>query len=72
MEKIHHEPLDFSQFSFCSLQIEYASLTGFLCAVGSRCLWSRPDVVETWDDTEVARRWLILCPVRKAYDPCVP
>ena len=31
-------------------------------------LRSRPDVVETWDDTEVARRWLILCPVRKTVD----
>jgi hypothetical protein len=28
-------------------------------------LRSRPDVVETWDDTEVARRWLMLCPKRK-------
>ena len=28
-------------------------------------LRSRPDVVATWDDTEVARRWLMLCPVRK-------
>ena len=28
-------------------------------------LRSRPDCVETWDDTEVARRWLMLCPVRK-------
>ena len=27
-------------------------------------LRSRPDVVATWDDTEVARRWLLLCPVR--------
>jgi hypothetical protein len=25
-------------------------------------------VVETWDDTEVARRWLLLCPVRKSAD----
>lgn len=25
-------------------------------------LRSRPDVVETWDDREVARRWLMLCP----------
>ena len=25
-------------------------------------LRSRPDVVATWDDTEVARRWLMLCP----------
>ena len=28
-------------------------------------LRSRPDVVATWDDTEVARRWLLICPVRK-------
>ena len=28
-------------------------------------LRSRPDVVETWSDKEVARRWLTLCPVRK-------
>jgi hypothetical protein len=28
-------------------------------------LRSRPDVVETWDDTEVARRWLVACPIRK-------
>ena len=27
-------------------------------------LRSRPDVVATWDDAEVARRWLMLCPVR--------
>lgn len=25
-------------------------------------LRSRPDVVATWDDTEVARRWLMICP----------
>jgi hypothetical protein len=31
-------------------------------------LRSRPDVVETWDDTEVAKRWLMLCPNRKAAD----
>ncbi len=31
-------------------------------------LRSRPDCVEKWDDTEVARRWLMLCPVRKAAD----
>ncbi len=29
-------------------------------------LRSRPDVVATWDDSEVARRWLMLCPVRKS------
>ena len=31
-------------------------------------LRSRPDVVETWDDSEVARRWLMLCPNRKKED----
>jgi len=31
-------------------------------------LRSRPDVVATWDDTEVARRWMILCPKRKNDD----
>lgn len=28
-------------------------------------LRSRPDVVETWNETEVARRWLMICPRRK-------
>lgn len=28
-------------------------------------LRSRPDVVATWDDREVARRWLMICPPRK-------
>jgi REP element-mobilizing transposase RayT len=28
-------------------------------------LRTRPDVVATWDDTEVARRWLRICPLRK-------
>ena len=28
-------------------------------------LRSRPEIVATWDDTEVARRWLMLCPKRK-------
>ena len=28
-------------------------------------LCSRPDIVKTWDDTEVAKRWLYLCPKRK-------
>ncbi len=31
-------------------------------------LRTRPDVVETWDDTEVARRWLMLCPRRRGAD----
>src|SRR5580704_9570939 len=28
-------------------------------------LRSRPDVVKEWNDTEIARRWLMLCPFRK-------
>ena len=28
-------------------------------------LRSRPDVVASWSDTEVARRWLMICPLRK-------
>jgi hypothetical protein len=28
-------------------------------------LRSRPDVVATWSDEEVARRWMLLCPLRK-------
>ena len=37
-------------------------------------LRNRPDVVETWSDGEVARRWLMLCPIRKNKDgtPEVP
>ncbi|TWU06509.1 transposase [Stieleria varia] len=37
-------------------------------------LRSRPDVVKNWDDTEVARRWLMLCPHRKDAEgnPCEP
>lgn len=31
-------------------------------------LRSRPDVVATWDDSEVARRWLTLCPIRRKED----
>ncbi|MDA1230579.1 MAG: hypothetical protein O2856_07390 [Planctomycetota bacterium] len=31
-------------------------------------LRSRPDVVAEWDDTEVARRWLMLCPERRDKD----
>ncbi|MFN7875053.1 MAG: transposase [Pirellula sp.] len=39
-------------------------------------LRSRPDVVQAWDDTEVVRRWLMICPKRKdekgdALDPTV-
>ena len=31
-------------------------------------LRSRPDVVVSWDDSEVAWRWMMLCPVRKKSD----
>jgi hypothetical protein len=31
-------------------------------------LRQRPDVVQQWSDTEVARRWLMLCPKRKNKD----
>ena len=31
-------------------------------------LRSRPDVVATWDDSEVARRWLMLCPDLRAIE----
>lgn len=31
-------------------------------------LRSRSDVVQTWDDSEVARRWLMLCPKRRQKD----
>ena len=31
-------------------------------------LRNRPDVVATWSDTEVASRWLLLCPLRKQPD----
>ena len=31
-------------------------------------LRSRPDVVTEWNDTEIARRWLMLCPIRRNKD----
>jgi hypothetical protein len=31
-------------------------------------LRSRPDIVATWSDTEVARRWMLICPLRKEKD----
>jgi REP element-mobilizing transposase RayT len=31
-------------------------------------LRQRPDIVQSWDDTEVARRWLMLCPKKKNRD----
>ena len=37
-------------------------------------LRSRPDVVAEWSDTEAARRWLMVCPLRRDDDdqPCEP
>lgn len=37
-------------------------------------LRQRPDLVESWDDAEVARRWLMLCPRKRNKDgwPCCP
>jgi hypothetical protein len=37
-------------------------------------LRQRPDLVASWDDTEVARRWLMLCPRKRSRDgsPCPP
>jgi len=36
-------------------------------SVGMRLCFSRsrPDVVAEWDPSEVARRWLMLCPLRR-------
>ena len=31
-------------------------------------LRQRPDIVKTWSDTEVAQRWLMLCPKKKNKD----
>ena len=31
-------------------------------------LRNRPDIVDGWSDTEVARRWWMLCPARKTDD----
>lgn len=37
-------------------------------------LRNRPDVADTWDDREIARRWLLICPKRKTLrgDPETP
>jgi hypothetical protein len=44
--------------------LAYSILSNHFHAV----LRQRPDVVKTWDDTEVARRWLMLCPKKKNKD----
>lgn len=51
-------------FLACYFGIEvlsYAILSNHLHLV----LRNRPDVVASWSDTDVARRWLYLCPLRK-------
>ena len=44
--------------------LDYAILDNHLHLV----LRNRPDVIEQWDDLEVARRWWLLCPERKEQD----
>jgi hypothetical protein len=44
--------------------IAYAILSNHFHLV----LRSRPDIVATWSDEEVARRWLLICPKRKKLD----
>lgn len=46
--------------------LAYACLSNHVHLV----LRSRPDIVDGWDDTEVARRWLMICPGgRKSKEP---
>ena len=35
-------------------------------------LRNRPDIVQTWSDDEVARRWWFVCPTRKNADGSIP
>jgi REP element-mobilizing transposase RayT len=44
--------------------LEYAILDNHLHLV----LRNRPDIVEQWDDREVAHRWWVICPERKNAD----
>jgi hypothetical protein len=41
--------------------LDYAILGNHLHVV----LRNRPDIVSTWSDAEVARRWWFVCPSRK-------
>ena len=50
--------------SFAIDVLSYAILSNHFHIV----LRNRPDVVATWSDTEVARRWLMICPLRKTKD----
>lgn len=48
--------------------LDYAILDNHLHIV----LRNRPDIVSTWSDEEVARRWWFACPLRKNDDGSVP
>ena len=48
--------------------LDYAILGNHLHVV----LRNRPDIVSTWSDAEVARRWWFVCPSRKNADGSVP
>jgi len=62
--------LEFLAGQFAIDVLDYAILSNHFHVA----LRNRPDLVETWDDTEVARRWLMLCPHRKtpAGEPAEP
>jgi len=48
--------------------LDYAILDNHLHVV----LRNRPDIVQTWSDEEVARRWWFTCPSRKNDDGSIP
>lgn len=48
--------------------LDYSILDNHLHVV----LRNRPDVVRTWSDEEVARRWWYTCPTRKNSDGTIP
>ncbi len=48
--------------------LDYAILDNHLHIV----LRNRPDIVKTWSDEEVARRWWFVCPQRKNEDGSIP
>ncbi len=48
--------------------LDYAILDNHLHIV----LRNRPDIVKTWSDEEVARRWWFVCPMRRNDDGTIP
>ena len=48
--------------------LDYAILDSHFHVV----LRNRPDIVQTWSDEEVARRWWFVCPTRKNEDGSIP